>query len=178
MRKYGREGFFFHLIYVEPKHQSDLHNQAGANDFQRLIWVFWVCQLSPTWYNFACSQLMSRFDCYQLQLVYPAMEHCPARNLQHDTSQTTFDTFDESQNLLHTLHHLFLGFSCVFTFLEIIKHTMSKLLLFFFHQYYKMATQKFTNFDKFFKKYTLIWQLSQYNLTKLFQMILKTTKRY
>ena len=32
--------------YVEPKHQSDEHNQAGANAFQHLLWIFWVCQLS------------------------------------------------------------------------------------------------------------------------------------
>ena len=25
------------------------YNQAGANDFQHLIWIFGVCQLSPTW---------------------------------------------------------------------------------------------------------------------------------
>ena len=41
-------------------------------------------------------QLMSWFDCYQPQLVYPTMEHCPARNLQHQTLQTTFDMFDQS----------------------------------------------------------------------------------
>ena len=35
-----------------------------------LIWIFWVCQISPTWYNIDCSQLMSRFDPYQLQLVF------------------------------------------------------------------------------------------------------------
>ena len=39
MQKYGQEGFF-HLTYVEPKHQSNSHNQASANDFQRLIWIF------------------------------------------------------------------------------------------------------------------------------------------
>ena len=39
MWKYGQEGFFL-LTYVEPKHQSDEHNQAGANDFQCLIWIF------------------------------------------------------------------------------------------------------------------------------------------
>ena len=36
MWKYGQEGFV-HLTYVEPKHQSDSRNQAGANDFQHLI---------------------------------------------------------------------------------------------------------------------------------------------
>ena len=39
MRKYDQEGFF-HLTYVEAKHQSDSHTQAGANDFQCLIWMF------------------------------------------------------------------------------------------------------------------------------------------
>ena len=39
MRKYGQEGFF-RLTYVESKHQSGEHNQTGANDFQRLIWIF------------------------------------------------------------------------------------------------------------------------------------------
>ena len=33
MRKYGQEGFL-RLTYVEPKHQGDEYNQAGANDFQ------------------------------------------------------------------------------------------------------------------------------------------------
>ena len=39
MWKYGQEGFL-RLTYVEPKHQSDSHNQAGANDFQHLIRIF------------------------------------------------------------------------------------------------------------------------------------------
>ena len=37
MQKYGQS--FFRLTYMEPKHQSDSHNQAGANDFQCLIWI-------------------------------------------------------------------------------------------------------------------------------------------
>ena len=39
MRKYGLEGFFC-LTYMETKHQSNEHSQAGANDFQGLIWIF------------------------------------------------------------------------------------------------------------------------------------------
>ena len=39
MWKYGQEGFYG-LTHVEPKHQSDEHNQAGTNDFHRLIWIF------------------------------------------------------------------------------------------------------------------------------------------
>ena len=69
MWKYGQEGFF-RLTYVETKHQSNEHNQGGANDFQCLIWIFRVCWLSPAWYNVDCFQLMSRFEHYQLQLVY------------------------------------------------------------------------------------------------------------
>ena len=76
MWKYGQGGFF-HLTYVEPKYQSDEHHQAGTNDFQCSIWIFCVGWLSPKWYNVDCSQLMSRSDHYQLQLVY----HCLARYL-------------------------------------------------------------------------------------------------
>ena len=121
--------------------------------------------------------LLFWFDRYQLQLVYPTVQHRPARNLQHKASQTTFDMFDQSQHLLHTLHKSFLCFTCVFTFLEIIKHNMLKML---FSPIFsiKMTIQKFTSFDKFFLKCMLIWQLSQYKLTKLFWMKLKTSKRY
>ena len=42
---------------------------------------------------------------------------------------------------------------------------MLKMLRIFFHLHIKMATQKFTPFDKFFFKA----QLSQYNLTKLLE---------
>ena len=56
-------------------------------------------------------------------------------------------------------------FFCIFTFLEIINHNMLEMLPIFFHLHIKMATQKFTPFDKFFFKA----QLSQYNLTKLLE---------
>ena len=51
------------------------------------------------------------------------------------------------------------------------------MLLFFFSSIFniEMATQKFTDFDFLFR-YTLIGQLSQYNLAKLFLMKLKTTE--
>ena len=98
--------------------------------------------------------------------VCQTMEHHPARNLQHKTSQTTFDLSDQSWHLLHTLHKP-LCFSCVLNFLEIIKRNMLKMFSSTFN--IKMATHKFINFDKFFKKCTLIWQLSQYNLIKFFE---------
>ena len=79
-----------------------------------LIWIFWVCRLSLIWYNVDCSQLMSWFDHYQFQLVYPIPEHRPARDLQHQTLQTTFDSFDQSQHLLPTLHKSFFAFQLHF----------------------------------------------------------------
>ena len=38
---------------------------------------------------------MSLFDHGQLKQVYPNVEHRPARNLQHKTSQTTLDTLKQ-----------------------------------------------------------------------------------
>ena len=70
--------------------------------------------------------------------------------LTHSISHSTFS--------IHRTN-LFVCFSCVFTFLEIMKHNMPKMLLFSSIFSIKMATQKFTNFDVFFKC-TLIWQLS------------------
>ena len=74
--------------------------------------------------------------------------------------------------------NLFLRFSYVFTFLEIIKHNMPKMLLFSSIFNVKMATQKFTNFDKFFFLMYADMTAVTYNLTKLFRMKLKTTKCY
>ena len=107
-------------------------------------------RLSPACYNVDCSQLMSRSDHCQLQLAYPMVEHPPVRNLQHETLPTTFNTYDHSQHLLLHGTNLFLCFSCIFTFLEIIKHNMWKCCLFSSIFNIKMATHQFTNFGKCF----------------------------
>ena len=44
-----------------------------------LVWIFWVCRLSPTWCYIDCSPLMSQFDRHQLQLVYQTVGYHPAR---------------------------------------------------------------------------------------------------
>ena len=72
------------------------------------------------WCNIDCSQFMSGFNCYQFPPVYLTVEHCPARNLQHKTSQTTFNMFNQSQHLLHTLHKSFIFFTPV-AFLPFLK---------------------------------------------------------
>ena len=121
--------------YVEPKHQSDENNQTGTNDFWDLIWLFWACCLSPMWYNIDCSQLMSWFDCYKLQLVYLTVEHHPVRNLQHKTSQTTFNTFNQSKHVLHTLPKLFV-FPLRFYLSWNNKASYAENVPFFFHLQY------------------------------------------
>ena len=97
----------------------------STKDFQWSIWVFWVCQISPIWCNIDYSQLMFQFDCYQLQLVYLILDHCPGRNLQQETLQTTIDILDHSHHVLHTLYRpffsFFLDFSCLFTSFSTIK---------------------------------------------------------
>ena len=102
----------FSLNLCGTQASMQLTYQAGAEGFQGLIWIFWVCWLSPAWYNIDHSQWMSRFDCYQLQLVYLTAEHHSVRCIQHKTLQTIFDS-DQSQYLLHMLHKLFF-FSFVF----------------------------------------------------------------
>ena len=89
--------------------------------------------LSSAWCNIDCSQLMSQFDCYQLQLVYPTVEHHPARNLQHGTSQTTFDMFNQSQHLLHMLHRSFFVFQLCLYLSWNNKAEYAEMLLIFFH---------------------------------------------
>ena len=44
MWKYDQEGFY--LNYVKLKHQSDEHNQAGANDVQCLLDILSMSAIS------------------------------------------------------------------------------------------------------------------------------------
>ena len=143
---------FYSLNLCGIQTSKRLTYQLGGNDFRYLIWIFWVCWLSPKWCNVDCSQLMSWFDRYQLQLVYPTREHGPGRNLQQETLQTSFDLFNQSQHLRHTREKSFLFwcFSCVYTFLEIIEHTIPQMLLLLFHLENWSGYTKFTNFDFFF----------------------------
>ena len=140
-----------------------------------MIWIFWVCWASPAWYNVDCSQFMSQLDHCQFQLVHLTMSI-----VQWEISSMKLRkpllTFSHSIFSIHCAN-LFLHFSCIFTFLEIIKHNMLKMLHIFFHLQYQWLYKKFTNFDVFLKC-MLIWQLSQYNLTKLLWMKLKITQRY
>ena len=97
---------------------------------------------------------MSQFDCCRLQLVCPTMEHRPARNLYHETGQTTFGTSDQSQDLFYILYKSFFVLQLRF-YLEIIKHIILKMWLFFPSVFnIKMASEKFSSFGKLFKMHT------------------------
>ena len=55
--------------------------------------LHWIFEYVAAWCNMDYSQLMSGLDRYQLQTfytIYLTVEHCPARYLQHKTSQTLF----------------------------------------------------------------------------------------
>ena len=120
---------------------------------------------------------MSRADRYHFSWPTP-----PWSIVQREISSTKLHKPLLTRSVSHStfsIHgtNLYLRFSCVFIFLEIMKHNMPKVCLYFSISSIKTATQKFISFDKFFKC-KLIGQLLQYNVTKLFQRKLETTKRY
>ena len=125
--------------------------------YSMLIWIFFVWWLSPALNNIDCSQLMSQFDCCQLQLAYPTVEHCSVRNLQHKTLQTTFDMFNQSQHLSIHCTNLFLHFSYVLSFVKQYSKICWKCCFFSPILNIKMAIQKFTNIDKLLKNCMLKW---------------------
>ena len=79
---------FFHLTYVEPKHQSNSHKQACANDFRQLIMIHWVCWLSPVGYIADYPQLMSWIWPLAISTGLPkcgerSNEKSPVRNIKN-----------------------------------------------------------------------------------------------
>lgn len=71
---------FSHKFYWNP------HTKVIPRFYERTFNVqfgyFEYVGISPIWYNIDYSQLTFQFDCYQLQLVYLILDHCPGRNLQ------------------------------------------------------------------------------------------------
>ena len=78
---------------------------------------------------------------------------------------------------LHMLHKtfFFLHFSCIGTFVKIIKHNMLKILLFLPSLILKLLLKIYQFWSAFFFFSNVYWQLLQCNLTKLFWIKLKTT---
>ena len=166
MRKYSQEGFV-HLTYVNVNPNIKVINIA------RLVQVTfkaWFGCFDYSGYLLGgkhwCSQWVSGLDCHQP--LYLTTEYCLVWNLQHETSQTTFDMFHQSWHLLHTEDKLFAPFffflhcNYVLTFLEIMKHNMPKCCFFSLFNI-KNGYIKIHQFDVFSKKCMLIWQLWQSN---------------
>ena len=146
----------FLFAYEELKHHSDRHNRAGTSASQRLVWAFRVRQrppcgtrdcsglpaahvtasaslqhtltaVAPLWHTWLLST--SPLDGHQRQLVHMAVQYRPARNNQHETSQTTL----KSQLSHHTFFTHCIDILCVFQlhfYLSWIKHNMPNMLLF------------------------------------------------
>ena len=100
----------------------------------------------------------------------PSSKKLHKPHLIYSTGHSTFSIY--CTNLF-----LFLHFSRTFTFLEIIRHNMQKMLLFLPSSILKWL-HKNSILMFFFSKCTPMWQLSQYNLTKLYWIKLKTIKHY
>ena len=137
-----------------------------------MIWIFWVCCLSPVWYNIHCSLLMSQFD-HQLQLVYSTWSI-----VQQDTSSTKLG----KPLLTCSISHSTFSIHCTKFFVSVAFLLFLKWKnvicqnSFLISYIFQVATQKFTNFDMFFKNACWCQQLFQHNLTKLFLLKLRTTK--
>ena len=103
---------------MEPKHQRDEHNHAGASDFQHLIWVCW---LSPVWYNV--------LDLIAINFNW---SNRPWNFVQREISSTKL----HKPLLTHLINYSTFSIYCIFLYLSFYlswnnKHNMPKLLLFF-----------------------------------------------
>ena len=75
---------------------------------------------------------------------------------------------------IHCTEFLCMSFHCTFTFLEIVHIICQKCCFFLPSSILKWLWKNSPVL--FFKKYMLVWQLSQYSLTKVSQTKLKTSK--
>lgn len=116
------------------------------------------------WCNIDCSQLMFWSNCYQLQLVYPNLGALSSQKSPAWNCKPLLDR--HSRNLFAFQLHFYISVA--------IKHNLPKMLLFSSLWILKWL-QKKSPILIHFLKCTLIWQLSWYNLTKLFLMKLKTS---
>ena len=113
MWKYGQE-VFFHLTYVEPKHQSDSHDQAGANDFQHLSGYFEYVDYLP----YGTTLIVLNY-CFDLMAINFNWSTQPWSIVQREISSTKLHrrllTGSISHvHLLHTLHKSFCAFQLRF----------------------------------------------------------------
>ena len=147
MQKYSQESFFTSLMWNPNVKEINLAKLV------QIIFNTWVGYFGYAGY-LLCGKILIILNVsvwsLTLQLVYlKTMEDCSAKNLQHKTVNHFWHIWSVTERSSYTAW-IFFALSVVLTFLEIIKHNISKLLLFSHIFNIKMATQKFTNFDKLF----------------------------
>ena len=158
MQKYDQEGFF-QLTYVDPNIKA-----SNITKLVQMIFSAWFGYFEYVGYLPCGIILIVLNEC----LDWISINFNWSTRLWSIVQREIFSTKLRKPLLTCSISHstfsihctnLFLCFSCVFTFLEIIKHNMPKCCFFSSIFNIKMATQKSTNFDVFFKC-TLIWQQS------------------
>ena len=105
------------------------HNQAVANDFQCLIWILWVCQLSPVGVTFTALH----YCIYLTAVNFTGLLDCAMSSSEKSPAQNSANHFWHLQSVTAPSSYtaqtfLCVCFSCIFTFLDIIKHNMLKMV--------------------------------------------------
>ena len=86
------QGGFFSLMW--KSNIKVINIQSWCKWFSAILWVCW---LSPVWCDFDCSQWMSQFDVYQLQLVSLDLGASPSKkSLAQDIANHFLTWFDQS----------------------------------------------------------------------------------
>ena len=111
--------FFFFLLNFCGIQTKWLKIKAGINDSQYAL--FWVCWLSPVWYNVDCSSCLNLIT---ININYST------RTCNMKLCKPLLDIWLVTAPSPNTAQSSFLHFSCDFTFLE-IKHNMPKMLISF-----------------------------------------------
>ena len=168
----------FCFTYIEPTHQSDEVNQPVQMIFSTWFGYFDYVSYLPC----GITLIVPNVSIWLLLTLTGLSNHGAKSSEQSPAGNfaNTFDMFDQSQHLHQTLHKsfFFLAFQLCFYLCWNNKAWYAKKCCFFPSIFsLKTATQNSLILILFFNA-RLIWQLSQYNLTKLFQMKLKTTKHY
>ena len=104
------------------------HNQAVANAFQCLIWIFWVCQLSPIGVTF----IALHYCLYLTAVNFTSLLDCGMSSSEKSPAQNSENHFWHLQSVTAPSSYpaqifLCVCFSCIFTFLDIIKYNMLKM---------------------------------------------------
>ena len=140
----------WHMWKLDIKHQSNEHNQA-----LQMIFSTWLGYFECVGYLPCGIMSIALNYCLDLTFINFTWFTPPWRITQWEISSTDLQCFF-ANHFWHVWsvtapspyinHFFFLRFSCLFTFLEIMKHNMPKIFLLSSIFTKILATQKFTTF--------------------------------